>query len=72
MPDRRPPDMAAYWRARDPIPRFETYLQEHHIMTTEQMADVGLSIDQDLQEAVAFADASPYPDPEEALEDVFA
>jgi acetoin:2,6-dichlorophenolindophenol oxidoreductase subunit alpha len=36
------------------------------------MADIGLSIDQDLDEAVAFADASPYPAPEEALEDVFA
>jgi TPP-dependent pyruvate/acetoin dehydrogenase alpha subunit len=36
------------------------------------MADVGLSIDQDLIEAVAFAEASPYPAPEEALEDVFA
>ena len=41
-------------------------------MTVDQMADVGLTIDQDLSEAVAFADASPYPTPEEALEDVFA
>ena len=40
--------------------------------TAEQMADIGLSIDQDLVDAVAFADASPYPAPEEALEDVFA
>jgi pyruvate dehydrogenase E1 component alpha subunit len=71
-PDRRPADLKAYWDARDPIPAFERYLQQRGFLTADQMADVGLSIDQDLAEAVAFADASPYPDPEEALEDVFA
>jgi pyruvate dehydrogenase E1 component alpha subunit len=71
-PDRRPDDLKAYWAQRDPIPTFERYLDEHHIMSRDQMADVGLSIDQDLREAVAFAEASPYPEPEEALEDVFA
>ena len=71
-PDRRPTEQKAYWEARDPIPRFESYLREHAILTDDQMADVGLSVDGDLEDAVAFADASPYPAPEEALEDVFA
>jgi pyruvate dehydrogenase E1 component alpha subunit len=71
-PDRRPDEVKAYWVARDPIPAFESYLQELRILSADQMADIGLSIDQDLDEAVAFADASPYPAPEEALEDVFA
>jgi pyruvate dehydrogenase E1 component alpha subunit len=71
-PDRRPADLKAYWEARDPIPAFERYLQQRGFLTVDQMADVGLSIDQDLAEAVAFADASPYPNPAEALEDVFA
>jgi pyruvate dehydrogenase E1 component alpha subunit len=71
-PDRRPPDLRAYWEARDPIPAYEEYLRERGLMTVDQMADIGLSIDQDLTEAVEFAAASPYPDPEEALEDVFA
>jgi TPP-dependent pyruvate/acetoin dehydrogenase alpha subunit len=71
-PDRRPPELIAHWEARDPIPRFERYLQDHGFLTAEQMVDIGLSIDQDLVDAVAFADASPYPAPEEALEDVFA
>jgi pyruvate dehydrogenase E1 component alpha subunit len=71
-PDRRPDDLKAYWAARDPIPAFERYLQQLRIMNTDQLADIGLSIDQELIEAVAFADASPYPAPEEALEDVFA
>jgi TPP-dependent pyruvate/acetoin dehydrogenase alpha subunit len=71
-PDRRPPDRIAHWEARDPIPAFERYLQQRGVLTVDQMADIGLSIDQDLAEAVAFADASPYPAPEEALDDVFA
>ena len=71
-PDRRPPELIAHWLARDPVPGFERYLREHGYLTAEQMADIGLSIDQDLVDAVAFADASPYPAPEEALEDVFA
>jgi acetoin:2,6-dichlorophenolindophenol oxidoreductase subunit alpha len=71
-PDRRPSEQKAYWEARDPLPRFERYLREHAILTDDQMADIGLSIDGDLEDAVAFADASPYPAPEEALEDVFA
>src|SRR6202158_4047697 len=71
-PDRRPPDQIAHWQARDPIPGFETYLQERGFLNAEQMADIGLSIDQDLVDAVAFADASPYPEPQDALEDVFA
>jgi acetoin:2,6-dichlorophenolindophenol oxidoreductase subunit alpha len=71
-PDRRPPDLIAHWVARDPIPAFETYLKERRVLSADQMADIGLSIDQDLVEAVAFADASPYPEPEEALLDVFA
>jgi acetoin:2,6-dichlorophenolindophenol oxidoreductase subunit alpha len=71
-PERRPRDQIEYWEAHDPIPAFESFLQEHGYLTSEQMADIGLSIDQDLVDAVAFADASPYPAPEEALEDVFA
>ena len=71
-PDRRPADLIAHWVARDPIPAFETYLQKHGVLSADQMADIGLSIDQDLVEAVAFADASPYPAPEDALLDVFA
>jgi acetoin:2,6-dichlorophenolindophenol oxidoreductase subunit alpha len=71
-PERRPADLIAHWQARDPIPGFESYLQQRGILSAAQMADIGLSIDQDLVDAVVFADASPYPAPEEALEDVFA
>jgi len=71
-PDRRPADLKAQWEARDPVAAFERYLQDHGVLTPDQMADFGLSVDRDLEEAVAFAHASPYPAPEAALDDVFA
>jgi TPP-dependent pyruvate/acetoin dehydrogenase alpha subunit len=70
--DKRPPDQIAHWAARDPLEGFERYLLERGIMTADQLADVGQTVDQDLVDAVAFAEASPFPAPEEALEDVFA
>jgi acetoin:2,6-dichlorophenolindophenol oxidoreductase subunit alpha len=71
-PDRRPPELIEHWSARDPLEGFERYLVDRGIMTADQLADVGQTIDKDLEDAVAFAEASPYPEPEEALEDVFA
>jgi pyruvate dehydrogenase E1 component alpha subunit len=71
-PDRRPAQLKAEWEARDPIPAFERYLQERGLLNSNQMADFELSIDRSLEDAVAFANASPYPAPEQALEDVFA
>ncbi len=70
--DKRPADQIAYWAAHDPLEGFERYLLERGIMTADQLADVGQTVDQDLVDAVNFAEASPYPAPEEALEDVFA
>jgi pyruvate dehydrogenase E1 component alpha subunit len=71
-PDRRPIELKTGWEARDPISAFERYLQDRGLLNPDQLADFGLSVDRDLEEAVAFADASPYPAPEEALDDVFA
>jgi acetoin:2,6-dichlorophenolindophenol oxidoreductase subunit alpha len=72
QPDRRPPEQIEYYKAHDPLDGFERYLLDRGILNADQLADVGQTIEQDLQDAVAFAEASPLPAPEEALEDVFA
>ena len=71
-PDRRPPEQIAAWAARDPIESFERRLLGDGILTADQIADLRQSMEQDLADAVDFAEASPFPAPEEALEDVFA
>ena len=71
-PDRRPPEQIAQWAARDPIEQFERRVLEEGTLNADQVADLRQSLEQDLVDAVAFAEASPFPAPEEALEDVFA
>lgn len=59
------------WRARDPIPRLRTWLLEESIATAEEVEELEKAVEQELEEAVAFARASPRPRTEEALEGVY-
>jgi TPP-dependent pyruvate/acetoin dehydrogenase alpha subunit len=70
--DRRPADVAADWANRDPIERYEHWLTQQGLLNVEQAAEIRDSVERDLAAAVDFAEASPFPAPEEALEDVFA
>ncbi len=60
------------WKLRDPITMFEAKLVESGAMTKEDAARFDEEIKTELDEAVAFAEQSPMPAPEEALEDLFA
>ena len=68
----RPAELVAEWQARDPITAFERVLLERGIADAERIAEIRLTVERELEEAVAFAEASPFPEPREALEDVFA
>jgi pyruvate dehydrogenase E1 component alpha subunit len=60
------------WMQRDPIPRFRKKLIEMGILTEKDASKIGQEIDKEIDEAVKFAEDSPLPEPEEALEDVYA
>jgi len=60
------------WKRKDPIPRFEKYLIDRKVLTDELKAEVAAKITQEINEAVDFADRSPYPSPEEAPSFVWA
>jgi acetoin:2,6-dichlorophenolindophenol oxidoreductase subunit alpha len=62
----------ATWLALDPIPRFEAHLRDHYGATTEEIEALVAASVKRVGEAVAFAEAEPYPDQLEALTDVFA
>ncbi len=49
------------WRAQDPIPAFGAFLVEHRICSEQELAQVGEEVEQDMLDAVAFADSSPWP-----------
>jgi len=60
------------WTARDPITLFEASLLKMGALTKEDAAKIQERINSELDEAVAFAEESPMPEPEDALEDVYA
>jgi len=68
----RPEEEVQEWKKKDPIPRFEEKLAQMGIMTEEQMKQVREEIASKIEEAVQFAEESPWPSPEEVLEDVYA
>ena len=60
------------WRKKDPIVRFERYLQEVGLLDEEKKEEIAGRIKAEVDEAVEYAEAAPYAEPEEALEPVYA
>ena len=56
---------------RDPVPRFETYLREREALTDDIAARYHADVTRDVEEAFQFADASPYPEAHEAMENLY-
>ncbi len=61
----------AAWRDRDPLPRFIARLKEDGLLSDAELTRLEQEVARLLDEAVEFGKASPWPAPEEALEDVF-
>jgi len=67
---RRPAEVALWEDNNDPIARFSHFLTQKKILTENIKEDVWREVAAELSEAVAFADQSPFPEPEEALDDL--
>jgi pyruvate dehydrogenase E1 component alpha subunit len=68
----RPEEEEQEWLKRDPIPLFRERLAAEGHATEDELAEIDERTQNTIDEAVAFAEASPWPEPQEALEDVFA
>ncbi len=71
-PETRPAAEIAQWKARDPIARFKTDLETRGLIDNATLAAIERRVATRLQEAVAFAEASPFPDPKDLLVDMYA
>ncbi len=60
------------WRKKDPLPRFERYLAERKLLTEETKKQIVAEMTAEINEAVDFADQSPYPEPGEAQDHVWS
>lgn len=61
-----------YWMARDPIAMFKDILLKAGFCSEEDLERISKEVDAEVEEAVEYAQASPDPRPEDALEDIFA
>jgi len=60
------------WESRDPIERWEVYLEKRKYDIAAIRAEVSERVKRIVDDAVAFAEASPLPDGPEAMEDLYA
>jgi len=67
----RPTDEVKESREFDPIARFEKAIVEKNILTPDDIQRIKKQVEDEVEEAVKFAEASPLPRAEEALEDVY-
>jgi pyruvate dehydrogenase E1 component alpha subunit len=68
----RPQEEVAAWKQRDPIELYEKKLIAEGILTADEASQTKASVEQELDEAVKYAEESPDPAKEECLTDVFA
>jgi len=69
---RDPADVEPWKGERDPINRFEKVLLKKKILTKRKRQEIWDAVEARIQAAVRFADESPFPSPEEALDYVWA
>lgn len=67
-----PRELLEEWKKKDPILHMENYLLESTISKREELEDIDTRVKKEVDEAEAFAEESPYPDPEECLKGVYA
>ncbi len=67
----RPEDEVTEWKAKDPVARFEEKLLSMNVFTGKQVEEATAAIQSDVDEAVRFAEESPFPKPEEVITDVY-
>jgi len=60
------------FKKRDPISRFEKQVLNEGLLSQKKLDDIKLEAQEVIDNALAFAKASPEPDPSELLSDVYA
>jgi TPP-dependent pyruvate/acetoin dehydrogenase alpha subunit len=72
IPDLRPVEEINAWKKKCPILRLEKKLLQDGILTEQKVKEIGDQVMAAIEDAVNYAIASPLPQPEDALADVFS
>lgn len=68
----RPQEEIDYWVKRDPVLCFSSRLMDENIITQTELDQIGAEVNEIIQDALKFAEQSPWPLPEEATMGVFS
>eukprot|EP01022_Parablepharisma_sp_SALTPOND_P033676 TRINITY_DN89289_c0_g1_i1.p1 TRINITY_DN89289_c0_g1~~TRINITY_DN89289_c0_g1_i1.p1 ORF type:complete len:376 (+),score=72.82 TRINITY_DN89289_c0_g1_i1:448-1575(+) len=68
----QPKEEIAAWEARCPVLKLRDEMLLEGLITADELREMEAEVEGVVKDAVQFAEESPYPNPEEALEDVFA
>ena len=68
----RDPKEHEEWLKKDPIPKFRQDIILGGFATAEELNEIERKVDQEIEEAIEFAENSPYPDVSILTEDVYA
>jgi pyruvate dehydrogenase E1 component alpha subunit/2-oxoisovalerate dehydrogenase E1 component alpha subunit len=66
-----PREMFEYWKKRDPLSRYEKYLDQHKLWSEKEKTAIHARIEQELAADLEFAENSPFPPPELAEQGVY-
>lgn len=61
-----------FWFSRDPIKKLASYLTEQNLATAAELKAIDQRIQENIEDAVKFAESSPEPDPSELYRFIFA
>ena len=64
-------EVQAQYETNDPIKRFKEKIMKNNFVTEIELEQIDANLEVELEAAVLFAERSPYPQVEEALEDIF-
>jgi TPP-dependent pyruvate/acetoin dehydrogenase alpha subunit len=63
--------MVKHWASKDPIARLETHLLAKSLLTRDRLREMEAEIAKEIDDAIARAEASPFPEGASALEGVY-
>ena len=72
LPDPRPQEELDDWIKKCPVAAMGKRLLADGVLTETELNDINSSVLEKIEDAVKFAHESPFPDPEDALEDVYS
>lgn len=64
-------EQSFYKNKKDPIKIFKKYLLDNNLSKEKELDNIKLEIEQQLKEAIDFANNSPFPEKEDIFKDVY-